>query len=46
MKNAFHSKLFSFLKYLIFCRDFFGHMGKQLDKKANIISEFVTSQPG
>ena len=29
-------KLFSFLKYLSFCPDFFGHVEKQLDKKARV----------
>ena len=28
MKNAFHHK-----RYLVFCSDFFGHVGRQLDKK-------------
>ena len=27
-------KLFWFLRHLEFCSDFFGHTGKQLDKKA------------
>ena len=27
-------KLFWFLRHLDFCSDFFGHTGKQLDKKA------------
>ena len=29
-------KLFSFLRYSNFCPDFFGHLGKRLDKKAKI----------
>ena len=28
--------LFSFLRYLNFCLDLFGHVGKLLDKKANV----------
>ena len=31
-----HKILFSFLKYLHFCPDVFGHVGKRLDKKAKI----------
>ena len=29
-------KLFSFLRYLQFCPDFFGYIGKRLDKKAKV----------
>ena len=29
-------KLFSFLRYLNFCRNFFGHVGNCLDKKAKL----------
>ena len=29
-------KLFSFLKYLQFCPDSFGYMGKRLDKRAKV----------
>ena len=29
-------KFFSFARYLSFCPDFFGHVGKQLDKKAKV----------
>ena len=29
-------KLFSFLRYSQFCPDFFGYIGKQLDKKAKV----------
>ena len=37
MKNAFHFliKVFSVLKFLNFCPDFFDHVRKGLDKKAN-----------
>ena len=28
--------LFWFLRYFIFCSDFIGHAGKQLDKKAKV----------
>ena len=28
--------LFSFFRYLNFCPDFFGQVGKQLDKKAKV----------
>ena len=31
-----HKILFSFLKYLHFCPDVYGHVGKRLDKKAKI----------
>ena len=31
-----HKILFSFLKYLHFCPDVFGHVGKRLDKKAKV----------
>ena len=36
--NAFNSffKLFSFLRYLHFCSDVFGHVGEQLDKVAEV----------
>ena len=36
MKNAFHFmlKVFSVLRYLNFCPDFFDHVRKRLDKKA------------
>ena len=37
-------KLFSFSKYLDFCPNFFGHVGKPLDKKA--ISKFMMPQTG
>ena len=30
-------KFFPFLRRLNFCRDFFGHVGKRLDKKAKVI---------
>ena len=30
------SKLFWFQRYLSFCLDFFGHLGKLLDKKARV----------
>ena len=38
MKNAFISpvKLFSFRRYLKFCSDFFGHVGKRLNEKAKV----------
>ena len=38
IKNDFYSswKLFSFLKYLNFCRDFFSHAEKLFDKKAMV----------
>ena len=39
-------KLFSFLRYLSFSPAIFGHVGKQLDRKANVISKFMTSQDG
>ena len=42
MKNAFY---FLFLRYLNFCPDFFGHLGKRLDKKLKLISKFMTSEP-
>ena len=29
-------KLFSFLRYLQFCPDFFGYIGKRLDKKPKV----------
>ena len=29
-------ELFSFLRYLNFCLDFFGHVGKRLDKKLKV----------
>ena len=29
-------KFFSFLRYLNFCPDVFGHVGKRLDKKAEV----------
>ena len=31
-----YKKLFSFLSSLNFCPDFFGYLGKRLDKKANV----------
>ena len=34
-KNAFYSKSFSYLRYLIFCPDFFDHAEKRLDKKSD-----------
>ena len=36
--NAFYFsyKLLWFLGYLNFCLDFFGHVGKRFDKKANV----------
>ena len=36
MKKTFFGilKVFWFLRYLNFCPDFFGHVGKRLDKKA------------
>ena len=36
MKSAFYLilKLSSILRYLIFCPDIFGHVGKRLDEKA------------
>ena len=34
-KNAFYSKSFSHLRYLIFCPDFFDHAEKRLDKKSD-----------
>ena len=48
MKNAFYFKskaffvpgIFKFLFWL------FVHVGKQLDKKANVLSKFMTSQTG
>ena len=47
MKNVFYFmlKAFLFLRYLNFCHDFFGHVGKQLDKKLKLISKSVASQP-
>ena len=30
-------KLFSFLRYLNFCPEFYAHVGKGLDKKAKVI---------
>ena len=36
--------LFLPLKYLYFCPDFFGHVGKRLEKKAKVISKFMTSE--
>ena len=39
-------KLFLFLRYLSFSPAIFGHVGKQLDRKANVISKFMTSQDG
>ena len=35
-----------FLRYLNFCPDFFGHVGKKIDKKARLISKCTTSQTG
>ena len=40
------SKHFSFLRYLKFFLDFFVRVGKWLDKKANLISNFMTSSTG
>ena len=37
-------KLFLFLRYLNFCPEFFGHVGKQLGKKAKL--KFMTLKPG
>ena len=39
MKNVFYFvfKVFSFSTYLNFCLDFFGHVGKWLNKKAKVI---------
>ena len=34
------------LRYLNFCPDFFGHLGKWLDKKAKLISKSMTPQTG
>ena len=31
---------------LEFCRDVFGHIGKQLDEKQNLISKFIMSSTG
>ena len=44
-KNAFYFilKLFLFLRYSNFCPDFFGHLGKRLEKKVMLIEQFVTS---
>ena len=38
-------KVFSFLRFLSFCPDFFGHVGKRLDKKVMVnfkIHDFAT----
>ena len=35
-----------FLRYLNFCPDLFGHVGKKIDKKARLISKCATSQTG
>ena len=37
-------KLFSFSRYLNFCLDFFGPVGKCLDKISTIIPKFMTTQ--
>ena len=37
-------KLFLFLRYLNFCPEFFGHVGKQLGKKVKL--KFMTLKPG
>ena len=38
MENTlyFTEKVFSFLRYLNFCSDFFGHVGQRVDKIANV----------
>ena len=38
MKNAFNLswKLFFFLRYINFCSDFFGYVGKQFDKRSKV----------
>ena len=48
MKNAFYLmlKTLFFVRYLNFRPDFFGHVGKRLNKKVKIISKFLTSQTG
>ena len=33
-------KVFSVLRYLNFCSNFFGHVEQRLDKKANVNSKF------
>ena len=48
MKNIFYFTLKSFfvVNILKFCLDFFGHIEKRLYLKKNLISNFMTSQPG
>ena len=48
MRNAFYFifKALFVLKILNFCSDFFGHVEKRFDKEAEVISKFMTSQPG
>ena len=38
-------KFFLFLRYLKFCADFFYHVGKWLDKKAEVNFKVCQSQP-
>ena len=43
MRFISSKKLFLFLRYLNFCTEYFGHVGKWLDKKVKVISKFMTS---
>ena len=48
MKNAFYFmlKAFSFLRYLIFFPDFFGHVEKRVDKNVKLSFKIYTSHIG
>ena len=45
-RKNYLQKPFLGLRYLNFCPDFFGHEGKQLDKKLRLILKFLTSSTG
>ena len=46
-KNAFYFMLKAFyVRYLNFCRDFFGHLGKRVYKKANFSYKIYDVQTG
>ena len=42
----FNLKLFSFLRVKRFCPKYFGHVGKQLDRKAKVNLKFMLSSAG
>ena len=43
---CFDESFFLLLRYLNFCPDFFGHVGKRLDKKVKVNFKFMISQTG